>query len=225
MKPISIDDKLILDRCGQLGDEDSLMNERFWGLKKEKQDRMINAALRVFSQYGYRHASTDEIVREAGISKGLLFHYFESKKGLYSFLYDYATRFVTLELTHNVEKNENGYFELYKQILSAKADSMAQYPYIYLFLDRADEETDNDALMEISERREKYRRIMDALRERADITIFGPGVDFEKIGHILDFTIDGLILKEVSSEGFRSDLFLEEAMEYVDIIRNMTVTK
>ena len=201
------------------------MNERFWGLKKEKQDRMINAALRVFSQYGYRHASTDEIVREAGISKGLLFHYFESKKGLYSFLYDYATRFVTLELTHNVEKNENGYFELYKQILSAKADSMAQYPYIYLFLDRADEETDNDALMEISERREKYRRIMDALRERADITIFGPGVDYEKIGHILDFTIDGLILKEVSSEGFRSDLFLEEAMEYVDIIRNMTVTK
>ncbi|MBR6395680.1 MAG: helix-turn-helix transcriptional regulator, partial [Lachnospiraceae bacterium] len=59
------------------------MNERFFELKKEKQDRMINAALRVFSQYGYRHASTDEIVREAGISKGLLFHYFESKKGLY----------------------------------------------------------------------------------------------------------------------------------------------
>ena len=201
------------------------MNERFWELKKEKQDRMINASLKVFSQYGYRHASTDEIVREAGISKGLLFHYFESKKGLYSFLYDYATRFVTLELTQNVEKNENGYFELYKQILSAKADSMAQYPYIFLFLDRADEETDNDALMEISERREKYRRIMDALRERADITIFGPGVDYEKIGQILDFTIDGLILKEVSAEGFRSDLFLEEAIEYVDIIRNMTVTK
>ena len=201
------------------------MNERFWELKKEKQDRMINASLKVFSQYGYRHASTDEIVREAGISKGLLFHYFESKKGLYSFLYDYATRFVTLELTQNVEKNENGYFELYKQILSAKADSMAQYPYIFLFLDRADEETDNDALMEISERREKYRRIMDALRERADITIFGPGVDYEKIGQILDFTIDGLILREVSAEGFRSDLFLEEAIEYVDIIRNMTVTK
>ncbi len=201
------------------------MNERFFELKKEKQDRMINSALKVFSQYGYRHASTDEIVRGAGISKGLLFHYFESKIGLYAFLYDYATRFVTLELTQNVEPHENGYFVLYKQILAAKADSMAQYPYIFLFLDRADEETDNDALMEISERREKYRRIMDALRERADITIFGPGVDYEKIGHILDFTIDGLILKEVSSEGFRSDLFLEEATEYVDIIRNMTVTK
>ena len=52
------------------------MNEKFFELKKEKQDRMINAALKVFSQYGYNHASTDEIVKEAQIIKGLLFHYF-----------------------------------------------------------------------------------------------------------------------------------------------------
>ena len=45
-------------------------------LKKEKQDRMINAALKVFAMNGYQKASTDDIVKEAGISKGLLFHYF-----------------------------------------------------------------------------------------------------------------------------------------------------
>lgn len=200
------------------------MNERFFELKKEKQDRMINSALKVFSQYGYRHASTDEIVKGAGISKGLLFHYFESKIGLYAFLYDYATRFVTLELTTYVEKNENRYFELYTQILTAKTYSMAQYPYIFLFLNKADEETDLDALSEISERRQKYRRIMEALRERADITVFAPEIDYRKIGEILDFTIDGLIMKQVSSEGFRSDLFLEEATDYVDLIKNMAVT-
>ena len=55
------------------------MNEKFFDLKKEKQDRMINAALKAFALSGYRHASTDDIVREAAISKGLLFHYFESK--------------------------------------------------------------------------------------------------------------------------------------------------
>ena len=54
------------------------MNEKFFDLKKEKQDRMINAALKVFALNGYRHASTDDIVREAAISKGLLFHYFEN---------------------------------------------------------------------------------------------------------------------------------------------------
>ena len=198
------------------------MNDRFWELKKEKQDRMINSALKVFSQYGYKHASTDEVVKGAGISKGLLFHYFESKIGLYAFLYDYATRFVTLELTANVEKSENRYFELYKQILSAKANSMSQYPFIFLFLNKADEETDIEAVSVISERREKYQRIMHALRERADITTFMPGIDFEKVGVILDYTIDGLIHKSVLSENFRSDFFLEEATEYVDMMQTMT---
>ncbi len=201
------------------------MNERFFDLKKEKQDRMINSALRIFSQYGYRHASTDDIIKGAGISKGLLFHYFESKIGLYAFLYDYATRFVTLELTANVEKNENGYFELYKQILNARADSMAQYPYIFLFLNKADEESDADALMEISERREKYNRIMESLRERADISVFAPFADYAKVGDILDFTINGLIERNVKSENFRSDLFLEEAVTYVDMIRDAMIRK
>ena len=48
------------------------MNDKFFELKKEKQDRMINAALKVFAMQGYKHASTDDIVKEAGVSKGLL---------------------------------------------------------------------------------------------------------------------------------------------------------
>ena len=65
------------------------MNSKFFDLKKEKQDRMINAALKVFALQGYRHGSTDDIVREAAVSKGLLFHYFGSKLGVYCFIYDY----------------------------------------------------------------------------------------------------------------------------------------
>jgi AcrR family transcriptional regulator len=199
------------------------MNERFFELKKEKQDRMINAALKVFSWYGYRHASTDEIIRDAQISKGLLFHYFESKIGLYDFLYDYVTRFVALELTQNVEPSENGFFELYKQILNAKTDSMYRYPYVFMFLEKADEETDPEALSVIEERREKYHRIMDALKERADITVFGGDVDYQKVWNLMDYTVDGLMRKAIKSENFRADFLLEEASEYVDMINNMTL--
>ena len=199
------------------------MNEKFFELKKEKQDRMINAALKVFSEYGYYHASTDEIVKNAEISKGLLFHYFGSKIGMYAFLYDYATRFVTLELTANVEKNENGYFELYHQILSAKVAAMSQYPYIFLYLNKADEEKHPEAVAEISERREKYQRIMEALRERADITQFAPFVDYNKVGEILDYTINGLMVKRIKSASFRSDLFLQEAEEYINMIKAMSL--
>lgn len=201
------------------------MNEKFFELKKEKQDRMINAALKVFSQYGYNHASTDEIVKEAQISKGLLFHYFGSKIGMYAFLYDYATRFVTLELTANVDKNENGYFELYHQILSAETAAMTQYPYILLFLDKANEEVNQEALAEISERREKYQRIMNTLKDRADITMLAEGIDYQKLRNILDYTIDGLLRKNIKNESFRADLFMEEAEEYIDLIKNMSINR
>ena len=199
------------------------MNEKFWDLKKEKQDRMINAALKVFSQYGYYHASTDEIVKTAGISKGLLFHYFGSKIGVYAFLYDYETRFVTLELTGHVEKNENGYFVLYEQILSAKVASMAQYPYIFLFLNKADEEDYLEAVDEISERRDKYHRIMEALRERADVTRLTDKADYRKTWDVMDFTVQGLIDKNVKSDNFRADIFMQEALEYIDMIREMSI--
>ena len=52
------------------------MNSKFFDIKKEKQDRIINAALKIFAMQGYRHGSTDDIVKEAAISKGLLFHYY-----------------------------------------------------------------------------------------------------------------------------------------------------
>ena len=46
------------------------MNNRFFELPKEKQDRFINAALQIFAKNGYKKASTDEIVKAAGISRG-----------------------------------------------------------------------------------------------------------------------------------------------------------
>ena len=106
------------------------MNDKFFDLKQEKQDRMINASLKIFSRGGYRHASTDEIVKEAGISKGLLFHYFGSKLGLYGFLFDYSARFMLLELSREVKRSETDYFALTKQMEQARMQVMKLYPYM-----------------------------------------------------------------------------------------------
>lgn len=49
----------------------------------EKREQIIRAAMKNFSKNGYRKTVMDEIVADAGVSKGLVFHYFESKKALY----------------------------------------------------------------------------------------------------------------------------------------------
>ena len=58
------------------------MNEKFFALPEEKQERIINAAMEVFGKNEYKRASTDLIAVKAGISKGLLFYYFHNKISL-----------------------------------------------------------------------------------------------------------------------------------------------
>lgn len=114
---------------------------------------MINASLKIFSRGGYRHASTDEIVKEAGISKGLLFHYFGSKLGLYGFLFDYSARFMLLELSREVKRSETDYFALTKQMEQARMQVMKLYPYMQRFLDVAVKEEHTEAVERIAEKK------------------------------------------------------------------------
>lgn len=66
------------------------MNERFYSLSQDKQQRIINAAYKVFALNSYKKAPMSEIANEAEISKALLFHYFRNKKDLYLYLWDNA---------------------------------------------------------------------------------------------------------------------------------------
>ena len=72
------------------------MNEKFFSLPEEKQQAIINAGLRVFSQNTYKKSPVSEIAKEAGISKSLLFYYFRNKKELYLFLWEKCAQ-VTIE--------------------------------------------------------------------------------------------------------------------------------
>lgn len=116
------------------------MNERFFDLKKDRQDRIINGALKVITENGYRHASTDEMVAAASISKGLLFHYFKSKKGVYQFLYEYGTRYTLIEMREAERRTTCDYYEMQRLLMKADAAVLRQYPYLPLFLYRADTE-------------------------------------------------------------------------------------
>lgn len=48
----------------------------------DRAEQIRQAAIRVFSRRGFHGARTEEIAREAGVSEGLLFRYFKTKKDL-----------------------------------------------------------------------------------------------------------------------------------------------
>ena len=54
--------------------------------KEERRDQLIQAAITCFGEKGYYETSMDDIVREAGLSKGALYWYFKSKRTAERFL-------------------------------------------------------------------------------------------------------------------------------------------
>ena len=55
---------------------------------EETRGKIIEAAIRLFSNRGFNSASVDDICAEAGVSKGAFYHHFESKQALFLALLD-----------------------------------------------------------------------------------------------------------------------------------------
>ena len=196
------------------------MNEKFFDLKKEKQDRMINAALKLFAENGYRRASTDEMVKEAGISKGLLFHYFTSKAGLYEFICDYSVKFVIMEMSSTVGKEEKDYFRLRLQIEKAKMTAMKNFPYIQLFLLQMEKETSKEALEVMQPAAQALRSAYDDIYQKADFGMLEE-ISVERLAKIVDYTLNGLLEELLRKSSFSPDTYYTEVSQYLKELERM----
>jgi len=56
--------------------------EQFEELRERSREKILSAALELFANKGYDATSIDSIAKKAGISKGLIYNYFESKKSI-----------------------------------------------------------------------------------------------------------------------------------------------
>lgn len=56
--------------------------EQFEKIRHRSQQTIKEVALELFARYGYHSTSISQIAKEAGVSKGLMYNYFESKEAL-----------------------------------------------------------------------------------------------------------------------------------------------
>ena len=54
--------------------------------------RLIDVGLRLFVEQGYEGTSPDALLREAGASKGALYHHFEGKQALFEAIFEQVAR-------------------------------------------------------------------------------------------------------------------------------------
>ena len=182
------------------------MNQRFLSLPQEKQDRILNAAMKVFADSSFRQASTIEIARDAGISKALLFHYFTNKMDLYFHLFAYCTDHIVKELADRRLDGERDFFRLLLHNQQCKTDIMVRHPQLFEFLIRAYCEEDAEirsGCLSIQEKAAPDN--LGRFLEYVDKSRFRDGVDPSRLLQMLIWCGDGFM-----REKFRQPVVVPE---------------
>ncbi|MCC5802331.1 TetR family transcriptional regulator [Rossellomorea vietnamensis] len=188
-------------------------------IDSEKEDRIIRAATRVFAESGYEKASTNAIVKEAKISKGILFHYFNSKKELYVSLYEYLSDLFTEKIYEKLDWNEHDIFVTIRSVTLIKFELFSVYPDLINFLTSAFSEEAPEVKDEI----EKYKTRMvessfTTLFSNIDTSKFKEGIDINKSIQVIYWTFEGMANQQQQKAKSRSvaEINQEEVLAEID---------
>ena len=174
------------------------MNERFFSLPEEKQQAIINAGYRVFSQNSYKNSPMSEIADAAGISKSLLFHYFRNKKELYMFLWDKCAGITIEYLTKYGCYGQDSLFESMERGMRAKLEIIGIYPDMANFTIKAFYEKDPEICAAVHE---SYHRYFSLKAERTRLNLdpeqFVPGLDIPMMYREMYWAAEGYLWEMV----------------------------
>jgi TetR/AcrR family transcriptional regulator len=195
------------------------MFSKFFNLNPEKQDRILNSAIKEFAQKGYRTASTNEIVKEAEISKGLLFHYFNNKKDLFLFLYDHFMEMAMEEIHAKVDWAEKDLFNRYRQIAILKFELFNKYPEMFNFIKSVYKEDAPEVKKEIDKKnKELLKNGYKDLFGDIDLSKFKEDLDVEKTMNIIFWSMEGFAYRQQDKalSGELDQKYLEGVLNEMD---------
>lgn len=198
------------------------IHQKFYSLEPEKRERIINAALKEFARNGYEKASTNEIIKEANISKGSLFNYFKSKKELYLFLFEYTSEIID-KIYHEIDYNETDFFKRTREVGLIKFKIMKRFPQAFDFLKTVDNEDSAEVKSEIEKvRKYTIERGFEIGYKNIDWTKFRDDIDFQKMMNIINWTMLSFSEQQRNKVNSFKDIsmeVLEEWDEYFDIMK------
>ena len=174
------------------------MNERFFSLPVEKQEAILNAGYRVFSQNSYKNSPMSEIADAAGISKSLLFHYFRNKKELYLFLWDRCAETTIRFLEKYDCYGSKDLFVCMERGMHAKMEIVRLYPDMGRFVVKAFYEKDPEVSGDIQK---SYRRLFNLKAQKTCLNLdpgqFVSGLDVAMMYREMHWASEGCLWEMV----------------------------
>lgn len=120
-------------------------------------ERLINAAVRVFSRNGFYKASMDDIAAEAEVAKGTLYYYFKNKSELFKTVVVEGINFLTDDLVKVVNNSDDLIENIIKALIKKNIDFYLEYYELTnIVLNEITNGIDEDVLSEIRNAKDRY---------------------------------------------------------------------
>lgn len=202
------------------------MNEKFFSLPEKKQQAIINAGYRVFSRNSYNKSPMQEIADAAGISKSLLFHYFQNKKDLYMFLWERCADKTIECMTKYRCYEQKDLFECMYRGMQAKLYLMREYPEMAGFAVKAFYEKDPQIHTAVHE---SYRKYFDMKAGKTlmmlDSAQFVPGLDIKMMYRDMFLASEGYLWEKVREGNIDTDETERDFREMIEFWKSVYLKK
>ncbi|UOQ92121.1 TetR/AcrR family transcriptional regulator [Halobacillus shinanisalinarum] len=203
------------------------MTETFKNLDDNKQKRVLTAALKEFGENGFEQASTNRMVKGAGIGKGMLFYYFKNKKELYQYLIDYSLDFTINEYINLIDTAEPDFIERLLQASRIKMKAYTENPALFNFLGTLLLTDESEIPAALKVRIEELQKLgYSKLYENIDRRLFRDDVDVEKAFQLIRWSIEGYQneltnrLKGQKMASIDFEPYWEEFYEYIEVLKS-----
>ena len=202
------------------------MNEKFYSLSEEKQQAIINGGYWVFSRNSYKKSPVSEIAEAAGISKSLLFYYFQNKRELYLFLWDTCTRLTSAYLKKYRCYEPPDIFEMMRRGLNAKVHLMRRYPDLGAFALKAYYEKDPAVYRDLQKSIAEYTTLKENMSlPLLDPAQFIPGLDLNMMYQDMYLASEGYFWRVFSGEGMDIDQIENDFEKMIDFWKQVYLRK
>ena len=192
----------------------------------QRKDRILEAALIEFADKGYKKASTNTIVREAGVSKGLLFHYYKSKKDLYILLIGHANKIIEEEVYAEVNFADRDVLNRLYQATLTNIEAYDKHP-LFNKLFSLNATVEDLEIIKVTKKMSKQRRIDIYAKVFANIDyyLFDDTINIDRSLEVIKWTIDRISndWKEINIYNMESAAFEQLIMDishYLDLFRS-----
>ena len=191
-----------------------------------RRSRILEAALVEFAAKGYKKASTNTIVREAKVSKGLLFHYFISKKDLYIYIFKHAKETVQADLYKGVNFADKDVLNRIFSAATVVIDSYLKHKLFGKIFEKHVFVQDEEILMMTNKISKKVTSdAYEKIYQNIDYYNFNESIDIERslltMKYVLDrLTVDWKVKHQSKyTKGTLEELKIEVS-HYLDLFRD-----